>query len=91
MKFVKIVNDKEKYIDYEIKPINQKNRKEVNEILIEEWEETNIISRGKIIDGTKLNGFVAIQDRKIVGLITYQIENQKYHYMLIMDCQLEMS
>ena len=64
-------------IGYEIKPINQKNRKEVNEILIEEWEGTNIISRGKIIDGTKLNGFVAIQDRKIVGLITYQIENSE--------------
>ena len=51
-------------IDYEIKPINEENRKDVNEILIEEWEETNIISRGKIIDGTKLNGFIAIQDKK---------------------------
>ena len=26
-------------IDYEIKPINEENRKDVNEILIEEWKE----------------------------------------------------
>ena len=26
-------------IDYEIKPINEENRKDINEILIEEWKE----------------------------------------------------
>ena len=42
-----------------------------------EWEETKIISRGKVIDGTKLDGFIAIKDTKIIGLITYIIENDE--------------
>lgn len=33
-----------------------------------------IIIRGKVIDGTKLDGFIALKNNKIVGLITYMIE-----------------
>ncbi len=46
-------------------------------MLIEEWESTNIVIRGSIVDGKKLDGFVAIKDNKIIGLITYLIENNE--------------
>ena len=64
-------------VQYKIREISEENRVKVNKILIEEWKETNIVTRGKIIDGTKLNGFVAVQDKEIIGLITYQIENNQ--------------
>lgn len=63
--------------DYEIVPLEEKDRENVNKILINEWEATDIIIRGKIIDGTKLDGFIALKDDKIIGLITYMIETNE--------------
>ena len=45
---------------YDIVKISEKYREKVNNILREEWESTNIMIRGQIIDGTKLDGFLAI-------------------------------
>lgn len=64
-------------MEYEIIRITENNRNEVNQILINEWEATDIIIRGKIIDGTKLDGFLAIKDNKIIGLITYIMEENE--------------
>lgn len=64
-------------MEYNIEEITEENRQKVNDILINEWEATDIIIRGKIIDGTKLDGFLAIKDNKIIGLITYMIENNE--------------
>jgi len=64
-------------MEYEIIRITENNRNEVNQILINEWEATDIIIRGKIIDGTKLDGFLAIKGNKIIGLITYIIEENE--------------
>lgn len=57
--------------------INQTNRNEVNNFLIEHWFSTDIVSRGKIIDGTKLDGFIAYDNNIIIGLITYKINNDE--------------
>lgn len=64
-------------MEYNIEEITEKNRQSVNDILINEWEATDIIIRGKIIDGTKLDGFLAMKDNEIIGLITYMIENNE--------------
>lgn len=64
-------------IEYTIKPITKEIRNEINSILIDEWESTNIIVRGKIIDGTILDGFVAMKNNNIIGLITYKIEESE--------------
>ncbi len=64
-------------MEYNIEEITEKNRQRVNDILINEWEATDIIIRGKIIDGTKLDGFLAMKDNEIIGLITYMIENNE--------------
>ncbi len=71
-------NKKEfKNIEYELKEINKENREEVNQILINEWEATDIIIRGKVVDGTKIPGIIAYKNDKIIGLITYIIENNE--------------
>ena len=62
---------------YDIVKLTENIRDKVNKILMEEWEATDIIIRGKIIDGTKLDGFVALKDNEIIGLITYMIENNE--------------
>ena len=62
-------------LNYNIVKLTEENREEANKILINEWEATDIIIRGNVVDGTKLDGYVAIKDNKIIGLITYIIEN----------------
>ena len=65
-------------LDYSIIEINKEIRKQVNNILINEWEATDIIIRGKVVDGTKLDGFVAIDNNnKIIGLVTFIIEKDE--------------
>ena len=60
-----------KNFGYIITEIREDDRQVINNILIEQWESTNITIRGKIVDGTKLNGFIAKTNDKIVGLVTY--------------------
>ena len=64
-------------MEYNIEEITEKNRQRVNDILINEWEATDIIIRGNVIDGTKLDGFLAVKDNEIIGLITYMIEKNE--------------
>ena len=62
---------------YHIEKIDVQDRNQVNQILIDEWESTDIIVRGNIIDGTKLNGFLAKSDKNVIGLVTYLIYENK--------------
>lgn len=64
-------------INYTIESISEVIREKVNDILIQEWEATDIIIRGTVIDGTKLDGFVALDGEKIIGLITYMFEDDE--------------
>jgi len=58
-----------------IQPISEKYRGPVNEILAREWHCPPSISRGKIIDTTKLPGFVSVAEETIQGVITYHIDH----------------
>ena len=60
---------------YIITEIRENDRQVINNILIDEWESTNITIRGSVVDGTKLKGFIAKTNDKIVGLVTYLIED----------------
>ena len=64
-------------MEYKIEKITEEVRDKVNNILIDEWEATDIIVRGTIIDGTKLDGFIAVDGENIVGLITYMIDGNE--------------
>ena len=62
---------------FDIKKIDSTNREEVNNFLKKHWFSTNIITRGKIIDGTLLDGFISYYNNEIIGLITYNISNNE--------------
>ena len=64
-------------MEYKIEKITEEVRDKVNSILIDEWEATDIIVRGTVIDGTKLDGFIAVDGKDIVGLITYMIDGNE--------------
>lgn len=54
-----------------IEKISNDTRNMVNQFFIDNWFSTDMSIRGKIIDGTKLDGFLLQEDNKIIGLATY--------------------
>ncbi|WP_312699011.1 GNAT family N-acetyltransferase [Sedimentibacter sp.] len=58
-----------KFID-----INEDNREQVNNFLMEYWYSTDMVLRGAIVDMTKISGIIVYDDKdKIIGLLTYII------------------
>lgn len=63
---------------YTIESINKENRAKALEVLKDHWGETTIlVSRGQVHDIRKLSGFIAVKDHKVVGIITYKLENNE--------------
>lgn len=54
-----------------IERISNETRNLVNQFFIDNWYSTDMSLRGKIIDGTKLDGFLLREENKIIGLVTY--------------------
>ncbi|WMJ22617.1 GNAT family N-acetyltransferase [Paludicola sp. MB14-C6] len=60
-----------------LQEVNETNRAQVNELIQQQWYSTKMVIRGKIFDLTMLDGYVVYEEKKIVGLITYQrIDNE---------------
>lgn len=51
--------------------ITDENRNVINNFIVEQWFTTKMIIRGKEIDMTAVDGLFALEDEKIIGLITY--------------------
>ncbi len=54
-----------------IERISDETRPLVNQFFIDNWFSTDMSLRGKIIDGTKLDGFLLREEENIIGLVTY--------------------
>jgi GNAT superfamily N-acetyltransferase len=59
---------------FEIRAVNESDHESVARLLQEHWGSTRIVTRGRTHDADRLPGFVAVQDREVLGLLTYQLE-----------------
>ncbi len=59
---------------FEILPLRPDDRPWVAEFLREHWGSPEIVTRGRVHDGTALPGFKAVSGQTPVGLITYRME-----------------
>jgi N-acetylglutamate synthase-like GNAT family acetyltransferase len=62
---------------FQIRPINKNDRAWVASLLTEHWGSTKMVTRGKIHEADKLPGFVAVQEGKPTGLVTYRIDGKE--------------
>lgn len=63
-----------------IKTIMPENQDWIDKLLQKEWRSTKVVSRGKLYDANKLPGFIAFQNDKPIGLITYFVQGK--------DCEI---
>ena len=56
-----------------IEKITEQTRELVNKFFIDNWYSTDISMGDKIVDGTKVDGFLVLENNIIIGLVTYII------------------
>jgi N-acetylglutamate synthase-like GNAT family acetyltransferase len=64
-------------LDLKISEIKKEDKILVSNFITESWGAPISVSRGKVYDISKLSGFICKKNDKIIGLITYSIENNQ--------------
>lgn len=59
---------------FDIRPIDAEHQSSISSFVREQWGDPKVVSRGKVLDASKLPGFVAMEGGRIVGLITLHID-----------------
>lgn len=67
-------------VSFKIRAVKNSDKEWVRKFIANRWGSEKIISRGRIHYPHKLPGFVAIKNKKYLGLITYNLEKN--------DCQI---
>lgn len=60
-------------IPFDIRPLEQRDRDWVRQVLTERWASPRIVTRGRIHQADELPGFVALDPTDYLGLATYSI------------------
>lgn len=61
----------------EIKRIGQEDREAVNGFILQQWFASEMVVHGECIDLANADGWFALEDEEIIGLITYRIIDKK--------------
>jgi len=68
------MENKNKKINFKIRPVIEKDREWIKKFILKNWGSEKVISWGKVYYPHKLPGFVAVSNKKYLGLITFKIE-----------------
>jgi DNA-3-methyladenine glycosylase I len=62
---------------FQVRPLDKGDHEWVARFLKEYWGSTEVVTRGRIHKADELPGFIALQEDKPVGLVTYQIDSDE--------------
>ena len=62
---------------FQIRPVNEGDHDWMTSLLKEFWASNIVVTRGRIHNTIELPGFLAVQEDKPVGLVTYRIEDNE--------------
>lgn len=68
---------------FQIRQLNEGDNAWVAPFLRKHWHSTKIVSRGRVHCADELSGFMAVQDDKPVGLVTYHINGDECEIVTI--------
>lgn len=68
--------------------INNANRNEITQFIKKHWFTSQMILRGEIIDMTKVEGIIALEENEIIALLSYRILGDSLE-ILSLDSLLE--
>jgi GNAT superfamily N-acetyltransferase len=62
-------------IKFHIRPVRKTDKTWIDRTLIDRWGSTNVVTQGVLHAANKLPGFIAEVENKLVGLLTYRLDN----------------
>lgn len=62
---------------FDIRPLDEKRRPWAHDLIDREWGSPGIVTRGRLHDTAELNGFVAVEDKEPIGLVTFTIDKDE--------------
>jgi DNA-3-methyladenine glycosylase I len=68
---------------FTIRPTTKEDRNWIAQFTEERWGSTRVVSRGQVYLPHLLDGFLAVQDTKPMGLLTYQIDGDQCEIVTI--------
>ena len=61
----------------DIKQIDQLNREKIDAFILRQWFSMQMVVRGESIDLSTADGYYAMEDDEIIGLITYRVSDNE--------------
>ena len=55
----------------------------VTNFIQDQWGSTRVVSKGRVFDPSELEGFAAVADEKVVGLVTFRVERDECEVVTI--------
>ena len=49
----------------------------VTSFIQDQWGSNRVVSKGRMFDPSELEGFAAVADEKVVGLVTFRVERDE--------------
>ena len=71
----------------EILPLTQAHRPWADQVLRREWDGPLIVSKGRLLDGSRLPGFVALEQGEPTGLILYDVRGDQCEVAALISYQ----
>jgi len=68
---------------FRIRPIEKDDYDWIVSLLKEKWASEKQAYRGKILDASKMPGFIAIKEGKPIGLVTYRFHNTECEFVTL--------
>lgn len=72
---------------FQIVEADESHREMIEQIWIEHWGGTTMVSRGRLYNASEFPGFFARDDDNILGLVTYRIEDTECEVMSLNSFQ----
>jgi GNAT superfamily N-acetyltransferase len=70
-------------INFRIRKIKEKDKEWIRNFLKHEWGSERIVSQNKIYYPAEFPGFLAVKDKKYLGLIIYEVKNKNCQILVI--------
>ena len=61
----------------QVRPLDETDVDWIRRLLVEHWHSAKVVTRGKLHYADRLPSFVALEDDRRVGLVTYRIESDE--------------
>ncbi len=66
-----------------LRPLTREDRSMVTSFIQDQWGSTRVVSKGRMFDPSELEGFAAVADEKVVGLVTFRVERDECEVVTI--------